>query len=403
MSLGLEAAGFDIVGAVEIDPIHALVHHFNFPYGVTICQDITQLSSQDLIAKIKAKGFSEDIDLIAGGPPCQGFSMIGKRQIQDPRNQLIFEYLRIVKEIRPKYFIFENVAGIATGEHQQFLSGLIEQFEAIGYQITKPVKVLDASLYGLPQKRKRLFLLGNRHDVTPIDYPQETQSMSLNTTPSVTVKEAIADLSKIPAYRSIDEGIDVSQLDYSGFRRHFSVKNSGAFALCHRRIASQKVWGHLGSNHTPISIKRFKNTPHGKTEKISRFLKLDPLGLSNTLRAGTPSDRGAHTAPRPIHYQEPRCITIREAARLHTFPDWFQFHRKIWHGFREIGNAVIPLLAKEIGDQIIQALEINPQDLIINKLPPINELVLSYKINQACQVWDVPQDLIPKRRREVRT
>ena len=106
MSLGLEAAGFDIAASVEIDPIHSLVHHYNFPYGVTICQDISKLSSQELLTNIKNKGFKTDIDLIAGGPPCQGFSQMGKRQLDDPRNQLVFEYLRIISEIKPKIFYF---------------------------------------------------------------------------------------------------------------------------------------------------------------------------------------------------------------------------------------------------------------------------------------------------------
>lgn len=96
-------------------------------------------------------------------------------------------------------------------------------------------------------------------------------------------------------------------------------------------------------------------------------MKLSPTGLCNTLRAGTARDQGAYTAARPIHYNQPRCITVREAARLHTFPDWFLFHETIWHGFREIGNAVIPLLAKAIGDEIIKVLEVDINQLEIRK------------------------------------
>ncbi len=122
MSLGLEAAGFNIVASVEIDPIHNLVHHFNFPYGVSLCEDISNVSSKELLKAVEKKGFSSDIDLIAGGPPCQGFSHIGKRQLDDPRNSLVFEYVRIIKEVKPKYFIFENVPGIASGEHKKILT-----------------------------------------------------------------------------------------------------------------------------------------------------------------------------------------------------------------------------------------------------------------------------------------
>ena len=102
ISLGLEAAGFDIAAAVEFNAIHALVHHFNFPYSVSLCQDISELKTDELLTSIGAKGFDGEVDLVAGGPPCQGFSHIGKRQLDDPRNSLVFDYLRIIKDIQPK-------------------------------------------------------------------------------------------------------------------------------------------------------------------------------------------------------------------------------------------------------------------------------------------------------------
>jgi len=119
----------------------------------------------------------------------------------------------------------------------------------------------------------------------------------------------------------------------------------------------------LVRNILKISIKRFHDAECGKNEAISRFFKLHPDKPCNTLRAGTNSDHGAHTAPRPIHYAHPRCISVREGARLHSFPDWFQFHRTIWHGFREIGNAVAPLLGKAIGDELMKGLAINTDEL----------------------------------------
>ena len=104
-------------------------------------------------------------------------------------------------------------------------------------------------------------------------------------------------------------------------------------------------------------MERFSKTANGELEKISHFLKLDPDGICNTLRAGTPSNRGAFTAPRPIHPYAPRCITVREAARLHSYPDWFRFHSTKWHGFRQIGNSVPPLLARAVALKIMQTLE----------------------------------------------
>ena len=408
MSLGLEAAGFDIAVAVEFDAVHSLVHHFNFPYCKTICRDISKVKSTEILNALKINGYKTDVDLIAGGPPCQGFSHIGKRQIDDPRNSLVFEYLRIISEIKPKYFIFENVPGIATGEHKQFLDELISDFELIGYRIDKPIKILDASEFGAPQKRKRLILIGSRMDVAQAKYPLTTHGdlskvqddLFVESKLSfVTVHDAISDLAKINAFINTDKGIPISKLDYSGKREKYSLEPSDIFELCHKRSVDEKVYGHVGSVHTQISIDRFTVTDPGVVEPKSRFLKLSPTGLCNTLRAGTNSDKGAYTAPRPIHYSIPRCITVREAARLHTFPDWFQFHRTIWHGFREIGNAVIPILSKELGSSVISAMQINvtqPNTSVLEKMP---EYLLGYNMSQASDYWGISDDVIPKRKR----
>ena len=400
LSLGLEAAGFDVIAAVEFDAIHALVHHVNFPDCVTICRDIRKLDSQELLNIIKNKGYS-DLDLIAGGPPCQGFSLMGKRQLDDPRNALIFEYLRIIRNLKPKYFIFENVPGIASGKQQKFLQDLIVQFEKIGYQITQPIKVLDASLFGAPQKRKRLILLGSRKDVPPVNYPQESHCLTETEgkKPFNNVGDTIQDLVAFPAFIKKDQGINSNQLDYSSFRTSFALQPQGFYRLCHHRQTDGLVYNHLGSKHTPKSINRFQATTPGTTEKTSHFFKLSATGLCNTLRAGTARDKGAYTAARPIHYQQPRCITVREAARLHSFPDWFQFHRTIWHGFREIGNAVVPLLGKALGDEVIKSLAIEINKLEIRKLSTVNTNYLYFKMDQASSYWDIPADIIPKRKR----
>lgn len=408
MSLGLEAAGFDVAVAVEFDAIHALVHHYNFPYCKTICRNVEKISSLDIQIALRDNGYSAEVDLIAGGPPCQGFSHIGKRQLDDPRNSLVFEYLRIISEIKPKYFIFENVPGIATGEHRQFLSELINEFESIGYHVELPIKILDASEFGAPQKRKRLILIGSRADVVQAKYPREKYAMgsrgvndmfSDSLVPCATVRDAISDLSKIEVSIDNDLGIKSSLLSYEGYRERYNIIPSGIFSKCHNRASNGLVFGHLGSTHVQTSIARFAETIPGTVEPKSRFFKLAENGLCNTLRAGTNSDKGAYTAPRPIHYSKPRCISIREAARLHTFPDWFQFHRTIWHGFREIGNAVIPALSKELGDVIMQALGIDPKHLPQRPLEPIADWILSYNMSQASSYWGIADDVIPKRKR----
>lgn len=409
MSLGLEAAGFDVAVSVEFDAVHSIVHHFNFPYGTTMCRDVSNVSGAEIISALTSKGFSTDVDLIAGGPPCQGFSHMGKRQLDDPRNSLVFEYVRLISEIKPKYFVFENVPGIATGEHKRFLDELIEEFEAIGYKIEKPVRILDASLFGAPQKRKRLIILGSRSDVVQVNYPKpnyqgkvrdaldlfsDENALSLNT-----VGDAISNLVELEVFKEEDKGIPLSHVMYSGYSSNFSVESAGIFQYCHTRTGIDKLWGHLGSVHTETSIKRFNATIPGEVEVKSRFLRLNRDGLCNTLRAGTNSDKGAYTAPRPIHYSLPRCISIREAARLHSYPDWFQFHRTIWHGFREIGNSVIPMLAKELGSSVIDALKVDVSAVEKRVLPPVDSSLLSFTMSQASVYWGIKDDVIAKRKR----
>ncbi|MBD2653757.1 DNA cytosine methyltransferase [Synechocystis sp. FACHB-383] len=399
MSLGLEAAGFDIAAAVEVDAVHCLVHHHNFSYGATICRDIAQVTAEEILREVDSHGYSENIDLIAGGPPCQGFSLMGKRQLDDPRNSLVFEYVRIIRAIKPKYFLFENVPGIQSGQHKKFLEELVSEFENIGYHIEKPVLVLDASLYGAPQKRKRLIILGSRKDVTPATYPppshldlteveqgksSQKSPSTINHQPLFSCGEAIDDLTPHPPYLTgEDRGIPADLLDYSALRKSYAIKPNGVFSLCHKRQVDNLVYGHIGSLHTEKSMKRFADTLPGTVDKTSRFLRLSETGLCNTLRAGTGSDKGAYTAPRPIHYALPRCITVREAARLHTYPDWFQFHNTIWHGFREIGNSVVPWLAKALGQQVMAALDYAIEDLPIYELERQDRTLLRYNLPQA--------------------
>ena len=151
---------------------------------------------------------------------------------------------------------------------------------------------------------------------------------------------------------------------------------------------------------TQLSQQRFQATEHGKTEPISHFRKLDPQGLCNTLRAGTDSARGAFTSPRPIHPSLPRVITVREAARLHSYPDWFRFHATKWHGFRQIGNSVPPLLGRAVATQIAAALGATPTK-------PTAELqlgdpqLLTFDMGGAARYFSVPRDTIAQRTRKI--
>jgi DNA (cytosine-5)-methyltransferase 1 len=219
LSLGLEQAGFDVVAAVEIDPIHACVHKYNFPQWVVITRAIENINGKYIR---EAAGLREDrqIDLVAGGAPCQGFSLIGQRALDDPRNQLVKEYIRIVKDLRPSYFVFENVKGLTIGNHKKFLNELINELESIGYNVLKPWQVLNAKDYGIPQNRERLFLIGAKEGMNLPSYP-------LPTTPNpVTCEEALGDLP------DAEEFEDLLTTDETTFRYLRSARGYSELTRC---------------------------------------------------------------------------------------------------------------------------------------------------------------------------
>ena len=169
MSVGFEQAGFDIALAVDRDGYHAATHERNFPYGTTLCRSISDLTLEQIHESL---GGVREVDLVFGGPPCQGFSTMGQRDALDPRNTLVGQFVRIVREVRPKAFVMENVPGMLAGSTRAVLDDALAQFESFGYRITRPVRVLDASQFGVPQKRKRLIVLGIRSDCgSEIVYP----------------------------------------------------------------------------------------------------------------------------------------------------------------------------------------------------------------------------------------
>jgi len=361
MTLGFEQAGFDIPISVELDPIHCATHKFNFPFWSILCRSVVDLTGNEIREKLNLP--NREIDVIFGGPPCQGFSLIGKRALDDPRNELISHFSRLVLELKPKYFVIENVKGLAVGEHKFFLEEVIDKFFQNGYQVQEPYQVLNAVNYGVPQHRERLFILGCKNGLTLPNYPQiQTDKKSEN---YITVWDAIGDLPEVENYPELLE-IDWVKAEYDDRKPSKYATKLRSFKRLTNDYSYKREYDRtiltssLRTRHTPKSIARFSATEQGKTEPVSRFYKLNPDGICNTLRAGTPSSRGAYTSPRPIHPLTPRCITVREAARLHSYPDWFRFHVTKWHGFRQVGNSVPPLLAKAVAQEIIQALNIPP-------------------------------------------
>ncbi|MBV6325623.1 DNA cytosine methyltransferase [Duganella violaceipulchra] len=394
LSLGFEQAGFDIVAAIEIDPIHCATHEYNFPHAKTICASVVDLTG-DEIRSLAGLDVGREIDVVFGGAPCQGFSMIGKRALDDNRNQLVFHYVRLVRELQPKYCVFENVKGLTLGKHAQFLTELVDALRDAGYHVLLPYKVLNASKYGVPQSRERLFLMAARSDQR---IPEYAEPLDVR----VTVRDAIADLPDADNYEELIKSDSVKltwQTDSEYALRLRGMLSDATDFSYKREFDPELLTCSLVTEHTEKSKIRFRQTMPGKTEPISRFLRLDPDGLCNTLRAGTDSARGAHTSPRPIHPVYPRVLTVREAARLHSYPDWFRLHTTKWHGFRQIGNSVPPLLGRAVASSIIRALAVTPTKPR-RTMAVGDPMLLSLNMGQAAAYFSVARNVIAQRARK---
>lgn len=368
MSLGFEQAGFDVAAAVEIDPVHCAVHKFNFPTTAVIARSVERLSGGEI--RLAAGIGNRPVDCVFGGAPCQGFSLIGHRVLDDPRNRLVLEFVRIVAELEARTFVFENVKGLTVGPHKAFLHELAAAFDAHGYDVQLPWRVLNAAEYGTPQSRERLILFGARRGHALPSYPEPLTQIAGRKAKrgdlpmGPTCADALDDL---PDAEGFDRLWASDWVETKAFRKPsryaaaLRCTTNDAWHFGHPRIWTPSVLtSSARTDHTDISRRRFGETSEGDNEPISRLFKLPAFGVCNTLRAGTDGSRGAFTSPRPIHYRYDRCITVREMARLHGFPDWFRFNVTKWHGARQIGNAVPPPLARAVAACVIEALGITP-------------------------------------------
>lgn len=364
LSLGFKWAGFPSNVKVEFDPSCFEILSRNFPEANILEKDIHKVDSGEVR---DAFGISEkdDVDFIIGGPPCQGFSLIGLRDPNDPRSGLVFEYGRMISEIKPKFFVMENVPGMLSTLKGEFVKQLVEIFKSFGYQIYGP-KVLNSADFGVPQNRQRVFIVGVRNDIDfEYKFPQAThinpRSLDSSSDTLITDKpigtrawEAICDLPDIEKHESLIESeiiaYDKSPMsEYSNLMRGYENSFLRDLVLpVPADWTGEMCSGCRRTIHGDVLKNRFSETGHGETVEISRLYKIDPNDVSNTLRAGTPRERGAYSSPRPVHPYENRVLSVREGARLQSFPDWHVFHHTKWHGFRQVGNAVPPLLAYHV-------------------------------------------------------
>lgn len=351
MALGVEQAGFDVVAAVEIDPIHAATHKRNFPSCIMINQDAAKVTGE-MIRDEAGLAPDEQIHLVTGGPPCQGFSVMGKQQADDPRSSLINVFARLVDELQPEYFIFENVKGLTGKKFSKVLGKFISDLKKSGYKLIEPYQVLNAKDFKVPQHRERLIIIGALESLPLPHYPEPRSYQP-------TCVDALGDLPDLDHYDELLEGSEVEvrmsrptnpyqeeMRNYKGTGWHNGYKRDWDRGLltCSAR-----------TRHSLAVSDRFSAVKPGQVDPISHFFRLHPDGISPTLRAGTDAKRGAFTSPRPIHYKRGRCISVREMMRLHGFPDWFKMHHTKWHGARQVGNAVPPPMARAIAGEIVAA------------------------------------------------
>jgi len=346
LSLGAARAGFNISAAVELDPFAIDTHTRNFPGSVHSRDDVSCLSGKKLleIAGLKKGG----LDGLIGGPPCQGFSTIGRQSVDDVRNDLFSHFFRLVKETRPKFFLAENVPGILNERYDAFREKAFDLVRE-NYVLLGPIKV-KASDYGAPTIRTRIFFIGydprhagqlSREDFTaPID------------TESVVVRTALEGLPVNIDQNWISEASGwrpIGKIDESRFSDRVTnnvPQGIGDLRSIERYFERNEVSGCMGTRHSKEVEARYNMLTYGQSDKISKSVKLNPEGFCPTLRAGTANDKGSYQAVRPIHPAKPRVITPREAARLQGFPDWFVFQPTKWHSFRQIGNSVSPIVSE---------------------------------------------------------
>ncbi|WP_339428897.1 DNA cytosine methyltransferase [Pseudomonas taetrolens] len=355
-SLGAELAGFHTLAAVDIDSTIQSAYRKNYPNTQAVegnVADITISDWRQLIGSVRPDG-------VIGGPPCQGFSRIGKRQKDDPRNNLVHHFYRHVKELNPKFFIMENVQGILDSDNIDTLMQGIEQV-VDRYTVLGPF-VVNAADYGAATNRFRVLVVGyNPQDVSPLNVEDFT---GVKIAELVDIKAAISDLpsptesssSSVFGWTKYPK-VDRKKLSNYAIKMRTPPINGIGWPESLAKFNKGLITGLAETKHTLAVAERYASIQPGKVDSVSKSHKLKWDGLSPTLRAGTGSDKGSFQAVRPLHPSEGRVISVREAARIQGFPDWYVFHPTKWHSFRMIGNSVSPLVSFGVLSEVFQKLK----------------------------------------------
>lgn len=332
LSYGFEKAGYNILLGIDNDKMALKTFEYNHHNSKSICGDITQIGYKEIKKVIGNK----KIDVIIGGPPCQGMSLSGPRQFDDPRNKLYLSYIRLVNEVRPKAFVIENVPGLISLFGGQIKENIITKFSQMGYDIK--YKIVCSADYGVPQMRKRVIFVGvkGKNDFV---YPKENKNY-------VTCEMALSDLP------SLVDTIGEEHMDY--------VKQPQNNYQKLMRFNSFEVLNHIAANHSEkvkhiISLVpdggNYKNLP--EEYRLSRNFHVAWTRFNSQKPAPTIDTGHRHH----FHYKYNRVPTVRECARLQSFPDDFVFWGNKTQQFRQVGNAVPPLMAQAIAEQLKLVIE----------------------------------------------
>lgn len=344
-SKGFEQAGFDVRLGIDVWQDAVTTYKANFPHAATIVGDISTLTGKDLL---DAAGMSaNEVDVIIGGPPCQGFSLSGKRMLDDPRNILYKSFVRMVETIQPKAFVMENVPGLVRLFNGQVKEQVIEDFTNIGYKVE--MQQLTACDFGVPQARTRVFFVGiNKEKIKNSAYSFPTATYGIGKKPYVTCKDALSDLDFIGDTRLLADESEYELPAMSEYQRFMRKK-------------SNKLLNHVTTIHTEKTRSIIAMVPDGgnykdlpqelwSTRKVNiAWTRMDSKKPCFTIDTG----HNHH-----FHYKANRVPTVRESARIQSFPDDFRFIGIKTSQLKQVGNAVPPLLAQAVAESIITTLEV---------------------------------------------
>ncbi|MDR1041393.1 MAG: DNA cytosine methyltransferase [Deltaproteobacteria bacterium] len=368
LSEGLTRAGYQVLFSNEISPDYALTYRRNHPGVKAETSDIRRIDARKLMDELSLR--RGEIDLIAGGPPCQGYSINAPiRSVNDKRNHLFREFLRFVDVFAPRSILIENVPGLVSFERGSTLKAILDSLADSGYGVD--VRILGAAYYGVPQMRWRTIIVGLRgRAVPPSVFPEPVCRAPIrpnfaatfnghklirfpgpDSPPDfVTVRNAIGDL---PALINGERGALVKEYvsmpthPYQEMAREkaIGVINHEASRLSDVNLKRMKYikpggnWTDIPESLLPRGMKRARKSDHTK-----RYGRVDPDGLSSTILTKCDPHWGAY-----FHYEQDRAFTVREAARIQSFPDHFVFSGTQAQQFAQVGNAVPPLMANFIG------------------------------------------------------